>query len=254
MRTFRDYLKGFQAFNNSEGYIQTMFSLPKTAPTSWCVLHIDPSGQNFNSVCISQDLCHFSTLMLSMLFTKSTHEDFLQFSYNKGRLWWSWYKTSGWAPKQLQEIVLTDLNWVFFRALLLVLVHLWRTEKLGHLQEASTESKRQGCLKFMLLFSQAIPSAKLHLHHPKGSWSQTQILTPPFPFIWCSSFFLSEPSSPFQFPHGTSFSASHLTFCQISFCPHSPLPPQAPTNHHRGQIFTNLCLFWPKASIRLNKT
>lgn len=75
MWIFRDYLKGFQAFNISEGYIQITLCLPKTAPTSWCVLYINPSGQNFSSVRISQDLPQFSALILSMLFT-SPHNRF----------------------------------------------------------------------------------------------------------------------------------------------------------------------------------
>lgn len=103
------------------------------------------------------------------------------------------------------------------------------------MQEASTESKRKGCLKFVLLFSRATPNAKLHLcHHPlrnHGPRLKPSLHYSRSTFMQCSPLSLSQPNSPFQFPHGTPYTVSHPTFFPISFCPHSPLPPQAPAAH-----------------------
>lgn len=127
MRIFRDYLKGFQAFSNSEGYIKITLRLLERTPTSLCVLHINPSGQNFNAVCISQNLSHFSALILSMFFMNTLR--FFAVFLQEGNFLKEFIQNFGLSTQTATGDCSHWFKCSIFRALLLVLVHLTENRK-----------------------------------------------------------------------------------------------------------------------------
>lgn len=150
---------------------------------------------------------------------------------------------------------------------------------LAFLQQASTESRRQRCLnEFVLLFSQALPNADLHLrHHPlpnRGLMPKPlphrsfhailpPCLNPTSSFISHVGQFIAS-LVPFSFRSASSPDGSNgrrgcwvVTGGTGSRC-HPNHPHPAPQNQHFclswGGILRNLWISWSKTSIKQIKT